>query len=249
MICPQGHYKRAKESVAAVRYEDGVKEDMEEFHTHYGEDFAKMGYVAFCPDARGFGERAEKAGQPDGEWKCTCTALNRIAIPLGRCAIGMSVWDLAKLCDYIQTRPDCDPERIGCAGLSGGGLQTLFLAAADERIKCACTSGYFYGALESLLEMNRNCDCNYVPNLWTHFDICDVASLVAPRPLIIETGLRDGLNGRSGMENVVSQYEITTKAYEASGETGNLARASFDAGHKWDGTEVYPFFEKHLPIK
>ena len=246
VICPQGHFKRAKESVAAVRHEEGVADDMTDNHTHYGEDFVKLGLIAFCPDARGFGERAEKARQPDGVWKCSCPNLNRMAIPLGRCAIGMSVWDLVKLCDYIQTRPDCDPGRIGCVGLSGGGLQALFLAAVDTRIKCACTSGYFYGAMESLLEMNDNCDCNYVPGLWTHFDMGDIAALLAPRALIVETGLRDGLNGRSGLQNVLAQLEIARRAYTVSGCEDRLAHSTFDAGHMWNGTEVYPFFEKYL---
>ena len=246
IICPQGHFSRAKESVAAVRHEEHVEKDMREFHTHYGEDFVKLGYIAFCPDARGFGERAEKAAQEGDKWKCTCANLNRMAIPLGRCAVGMSVWDLVKLCDYIETRTDCDPSRIGCGGLSGGGLQTLYFTAVDTRIKCACTSGYFYGALEALLEMNENCDCNYIPDMWTHFDMCDIAALIAPRPLIIETGLRDDLNGKSGLENVVSQLKITQKAYDAAGQGDKLAHTTFDAGHKWDGTDVYPFFKKHL---
>ena len=43
VICPQGHFKGFKESVAAVRHEKGVIEDMETNHTHYGEDFVKMG--------------------------------------------------------------------------------------------------------------------------------------------------------------------------------------------------------------
>ena len=246
VICPNGHFHRAKESVAAVRYEEGVVDDMETHHTHYGEDFVKMGYAVFCPDARGFGERAEKARQKEGEWKCSCANLNRMAIPLGRCAIGMSVWDLVKLCDYIQTRPDCDPDRIGCAGLSGGGYQTLYLAAIDTRIKCACTSGYFYGAMESLLEGNENCDCNYVPDLWNNFDMGDIGSLIAPRPLIIETGRYDSLNGKSELQNVVSQFEITKKAYDLPGCGEKLAHSVFDGVHQWHGIDVYPFFQKYL---
>jgi hypothetical protein len=246
VICPQGHFRRAKESVAAVRFERDVDEDIAEFDLNYGEDFVKRGYIAFCPDARGFGERAEKARQADGEWKCTCTHLNRMGIPLGRCAIGMSVWDLTKLIDYIVTRPDCDAGRIGCSGLSGGGYQSLYLAAVDTRVKCVGVSGYFYGFMESLLEMNENCDCNYIPGLWRHFDAGDIGALVAPRPLIIETGSRDPLNGKSGMDNVYPQLAITEKAYGLYGFAGKLAHAVFDGVHKWDGKDIYPFFEENL---
>ena len=245
VICPHGHVQSMKESIAGIRSVPGVPGDIKEFNTQYGEDFVKMGYIAFCPDARGFGERAEKIAHADDQWKCSCQVLNRMAIPLGRCAIGMSIWDLVKLTDYIHTRPDCDPDRIGCGGLSGGGLQTLYLAAVDTRIKCACTSGYFYGILESLLEQNNNCACNYTPNLWQHFDMCDIAGLIAPRAFIVEAGLQDGLNGRSGIDNVKSQYDITKAKYDVAGAGDKIMLSLFDVGHKWVGIDVYPFFDKH----
>jgi dienelactone hydrolase len=246
IIAAHGHFHNSKDSVAGVTESPGVIEDMENSNITYGIKFAEMGYIVFCPDARGFGERTEHSAQADGAWKCTCKNLNRMGIPLGRSAIGMSVWDLVKLVDYIHTRPDCDTDNIGAAGLSGGGLQSLYLAAVDERIKCVCTSGYFYGALESLLVMNDNCDCNYVPDLWTHFDMGDIASLVAPRALIIETGEKDGLNGASNLDNVTSQLDIAKKAYEACNSSDKIAHSVFNDGHKWWGVDAYPFFEKNL---
>jgi len=246
VICPNGHFARAKESVAGIREEVDVIKDIEEFNLMYGEDFVKMGYIAFCPDARGFGERAEKAKQADGEWKCTCTNLNRMGIPLGRSALGMCIWDLHKLTDYIMTRDDCDTTRIGCAGLSGGGMQSMYLAAVDERIKCVCTSGYFYGTLESLLIMNHNCDCNYVPGMWKYFDMGDIAAMIAPRPLIIETGDKDTLNGESNIENITPQVNIARRAYEICGCENLPPHSIFDGGHAWSGRDVYPFFRKYL---
>ena len=246
MIAPHGHFQNFKDSVAGITENPGVIADMAEFGTGYGVKFAEMGYIVFCPDARGFGERTEIDEQGEGKWKCTCKNLNRMGIPLGRCAVGMSVWDLVKLIDYIHTRSDCDTDNIGAAGLSGGGLQSLYLAAVDDRIKCVCTSGYFYGALESLLVMNNNCDCNYVPDLWTHFDMGDIASLIAPRALIIETGTKDSLNGESNLDNVTSQLKITEKAYNIYSSGDKIKHVTFDAGHKWCGADVYPFFEKYL---
>ncbi|MDR2569812.1 MAG: alpha/beta hydrolase family protein [Oscillospiraceae bacterium] len=249
VICPNGHFARAKESVAAVREEENVLQDIETFNLMYGEDFVKMGYIAFCPDARGFGERAEKARQPEGEWKCSCTFLNRMGIPLGRSALGMNIWDLVKLTDYIETRDDCDSASIGCAGLSGGGMQSLFLAAVDERIRCICTSGYFYGVFESLLIMNENCDCNYVPDLWKYFDMGDIAALLAPRALIIETGDKDTLNGESNLDNISPQFAIAQSSYDVLGCKEKVVHTVFDGGHLWYGRDIYPFFSRFLPIK
>lgn len=246
MICPHGHFRRQKESVAGVISEKWVTDDIRDWSANYGEHFVKMGYITFCPDARGFGERAEKSARNDNKTECSCAQVNRMAIPLGRCAAGMSVWDLIKLTDYISQREDCKSDSIGCAGLSGGGLQSLYFAAVDKRIKCVCVSGYFYGAEEALLELNHNCDCNYIPNLWLNFDMGDIAALIAPRPLLIESGSKDPLNGKSGIDNVIRQFEITLKGYKACGAEGNLKHAVFGAGHMWAGN-AYPFFESHMP--
>jgi len=262
IICPNGHFNRAKESVAAVRYELGVAEDMANAHTHHAEDFVQRGYIAFCPDVRGFGERAERATQDN--YECSCTHLNRIGIPLGRSALGMQVYDLVKLIDYIQTRNDCDPTRITAAGLSGGGMLSMYLAAADKRIVCACTSGYFFGVLQSRLRRNTHCDCNYVPGMWRHFDMGDIAALIAPRAFIVETGTQDDSNGymdikreasmathdiqhiASMMENVYAQVQITARAYAAAGVSEQFKHSVHDVGHRWVGTDVYPFFDERV---
>ncbi|MCL2365200.1 MAG: acetylxylan esterase [Defluviitaleaceae bacterium] len=248
VICPNGHFNRAKESVAAVRHVPGVLEDMADAHTHHAEDFVQRGYIAFCPDVRGFGERAERATQ--GGYECSCTHLNRMGIPLGRSALGMQVYDLVKLIDYIETRDDCDPTRISAAGLSGGGMLSMYLAAADTRIACACTSGYFFGVLESRLHRNTHCDCNYVPGMWRHFDMGDIAALIAPRSFIVETGTWDDSNGigdfTSAMENVYTQVQITAHAYVAAGASERFKHSVQDVGHRWVGADVYPFFDAAL---
>lgn len=89
-----------------------------------------------------------------------------------------------------------DGERLGCCGLSGGGMQTIWLTAMDDRIKCAVVSGYFYGYLDSLLKMPHNCGCNFVPDLWNHIDMGDLGALVCPRPLLIESGTRRSFERR-----------------------------------------------------
>ena len=66
-----------------------------------------------------------------------------------------------------------NPERILTFGFSGGAMQSLYLAALDDRIHAVFLSGYMYGFRDSLLQMNRNCSCNYVPHLMEHFDIRD----------------------------------------------------------------------------
>ena len=154
---------------------------------------------------------------------------------LGQSVIGMWVWDLKRLIDYIETREDCDIDRLGCVGLSGGGFQTLWLTALDDRVKAAVSSGYFYGFSEAMLEMYQ-CSCNYAPHIWEYVDAGDIGALIAPRPFVVETGNRDLLNGRSNLENVYSQTEITRRAYRLFDAENAFVHDVFDGPHRWHGT-------------
>jgi dienelactone hydrolase len=250
VMCPHGHGSAGKYSPAGRRDIPQVAEAINVYNYDYGVQFAKAGFIAFCPDARGFGERQEESAvkylHPGaGIMAHSCQYINQMAYPLGQTVTGMWAWDLHRLIDYIQTRKDVVPGRIGCAGLSGGGLQTMWATALDEeqRIKAAVISGYFYGYRESLLEQHHNCSCNYVPHLYETADMGDIGALIAPRPLLIETGDADPLNGRS-LRNVTSQVAITKKAYKLLGAGDRLRHHVFPGGHKWHGGEAVPWMQK-----
>ncbi len=249
VIAPHGHTSAGKCAVAGRTDIPCVAETIREHHYAYGPEFARRGYIVFCPDARGFGERRESTLQgdtPERFLNSTCEQLNHMAIPLGLTVCGMWVWDLMRLTDHIQTREDCDPERIACAGLSGGGMQTLYFTALEDRVKCCAMSGYFYGAKDSLLVMSGNCSCNYVPHMWETCDMGDLGALIAPRPMLVETGLRDDLNGERGPENVKEQLEITRSAFELYGVPERLVWHTFDGPHRWDGGETYDFIRRYI---
>jgi hypothetical protein len=169
-----------------------------------------------------------------------------MAYPLGQTVTGMWTWDIHRLIDYIQSRSDCLPDRIGCAGLSGGGLQTLWSTALDDRIRCAIISGYFYGYKEALLEMPQNCSCNYVHKLYEYSDMGDIAAMIAPRPLLIESGTMDPLNGAGGIGNVSSQVEIVRQAYRLFNSEHSIKHYTFQGEHRWDGQEAVAWMKRSL---
>jgi dienelactone hydrolase len=150
------------------------------------------------------------------------------------------------LLDYVATRPEVAGRRVGCIGLSGGGLQTLYLAALDDRVDCAVISGYFYGVADSLLDMSDNCDCNFVPHLWENADMGDVAALIAPRPLLFESARGDPLNGPRGIDNVLEQYAVTQHAYAVAGASDRLAIDVFEGGHMWHGVAAFDWLDRWL---
>lgn len=249
MIAPHGHGSAGKFSPSGRSDIPAVADQIRVYNYDYGVQYTREGFIAFCPDARAFGERREWMKQSDDEdnfLTSTCVQLNHMAICLGRSLTGMWIWDLMRLIDYIETREDCDAGRVGCGGLSGGGLQTLWVSAMDDRVKCAVVSGYFYGYKDSLLRLSGNCGCNYVPHLWENVDMGDLGALIAPRPLLIETGTKDPLNGERGMANVKEQLEITSKAYKLFGAEDRLYHHVFEGEHLWNGEKTYEFIKKWL---
>ncbi len=248
VIAPHGHGSCGKEAVAGNGFFPELDESIKVHNYAYGVAAVRKGAVVFCPDSRGFGERREIDQQGDVAGKrlsSSCFYLNFMALPLGMCVTGMWVWDLMRLTDYIQTLDNVDPDRIGCIGLSGGGMLTLYFTAMDERIKYAASSGYFYGFKQALLEL-YNCSCNYVPHMWENFDVDDIGSLIAPRPFVIETGTQDTLNGSGGLGNVVPYVESMRSAYRLAGKEDLLYHDIFEGPHKFHGTVSIDGIEKYL---
>lgn len=245
LLAPHGHSSGGKLAVAGCREIPEIAETIVQHNYDYGVQFARAGFITFCPDARGFGERQEKATEGN-ILDSSCQWINNMSFPLGQTVTGMWAWDLHRLIDYVQSRDDCIPDRIGCAGLSGGGLQTLWASALDRRIRCAVISGYLYGYKESLLDMHTNCSCNYVPHLYEYVDMGDIAALIAPRPLLVETGTEDSLNGASGLGNVNAQMQTIRKAYRLLDAEDKLAHDIFEGEHRWNGVEAIPWMISHL---
>ncbi len=243
VIAVHGHSSAGKLSVVGLPFNDEHHRLIQAFNYAYGVEFVRQGCIVFCPDARGFGERREKG--PVTLLGSSCGILNPAGYPLGLSLAGMWAWDLHRLIDYVQTRKDSRADKLACVGLSGGGLQTLYAAALDDRISCAVISGYFYGVKQALLDCVC-CQCNYVPDLWKYADMGDLGALIAPRPFCIETGDQDELNGSSGLKNVRSQVNIVRRAYALLGAPKNLTHDIFNGQHKWNGVKSVPIVMKHF---
>lgn len=240
-LCPPGHNGAGKYTVAGLGEYGAIKEKIEQYQYDYGMQLAKKGFVAVCPDCRGFGERREEvadAKDPVLGLKGDCYWLAHMGEPLGLPVAGMLVWDLMRLIDYLELRNEWDTEHIGCLGFSGGGMQTLYLAALDERIQYAVISGYMYGFRDALLTLNRNCSCNYIPHLWEHLDMGDIASLIAPRPLVIQSCRQDRLNGPRGIVNAVEQAAVIEKAYRLCHAEKLPLHDICEGGHQWHGERL-----------
>lgn len=257
-LCPPGHNGAGKYTVAGVRGARAIEESIEKYNYDFGWQLARLGYVAFCPDVRGFGERREMLEDTRElplAMKGDCYWLAHMGEPIGIPVLGMLSWDLMRCVDFLQeytitkdgklrhltdgAHTDSEArrwnqERIIAFGFSGGAMQSLYLSALDERIHASFLSGYMYGFRDSLLQMNRNCSCNYVPHLMEHFDMGDIASLIAPRRLMIQSCREDRLAGTRGLTNVQEQVDIIRANYAVTGSAEHVQQDIEDGPHHLD---------------
>lgn len=234
VLALHGH-GRGKDDVAGIyRNEVEYQRFIAPLNYDYGVRLAKRGYVVLAPDGRCFGELAS-----DG---VTCTWGFTASLLLGRTLVGLRVWDAMKAIDVLQSMSEVDPERIGCLGLSWGGTWTSYLSALDERVKTAVISGYF-GTFRDMLIERGCCPCQYIPKVRLYADFPDIVSLIAPRPLLIEYGLRDPLYTKSV---VLRAYESLKRVYSLLGADEKLAMDMFDGGHMFHGVKAFKWLDKWL---
>ena len=220
VLCLHGH-GRGKDDVAGVATTPRERQRrITALSYDYGARLAERGYAVLAPDARGFGAWAQVDGM-------TCEWAARSTLLLGRTLVGMRVWDAMRAIDLLTELPDVDPARIGCVGLSWGGTHTMWTAALDERISAAVISGAFGRFADSLIESSE-CACQYVPGLLTVADLPDIVALIAPRPLLLQSGLAD----QHYTPAVVQQaFGVVQYAYALAGAPESAELDQFAGGH------------------
>lgn len=146
---------------------------------------AQLGFLVMTYDAIGHGERNHSGN--------THHHAGYSLLPLGETIAGWMVWDSMRAADYLQSRPDVDPKRIGIAGNSGGGLNTLFTSAVDPRFRTAVVAGYVFEFQSWMKYGGSHCTCVYLPGLYRSMEWFEIAGLTAPRPLLMLQGTRDNI--------------------------------------------------------
>ena len=144
---------------------------------------ARLGFVVLTYDAIGQGERMA----PGNVHHEAGYAL----LPLGETIAGWMVWDSMRAIDYLQSLPEVDPDRIGVTGNSGGGLNTLYTAALDPRVKACAIAGFCCEFSTWLKYGGIHCSCVHLPGLFRSMEWFEVAGLIAPRAVLILQGEHD----------------------------------------------------------
>jgi dienelactone hydrolase len=157
---------------------------------------AKNGMACLAYDPIGQGERKQLLKE-DGKAAINGsttehTMIDVGALLLGECTATYRIWDGIRSLDYLASRPEIDPKRLGCTGVSGGGTLTSYLMALDDRIVAAAPSCYVT-TLERLFAMlgPQDAEQNIPGQVAFGMDHGDYVFLRAPRPTLMLVATRD----------------------------------------------------------
>lgn len=253
-----GHEKvlsRPGESAAVTEFRNRA------YGRPYAEMLVRRGWVVLVIDAFYFGERRLRPEQMDPrsappdmrdglrklaglkgdtpEWLAAVDSLcsrfehltAKTVFAAGATWPGLLVWDDRRSLDYLTSRPEVDPRRIGCVGLSLGGLRTAYLIAADERIQAACAIGWMTVFAEQLRNHLRNHTWMvYIPGLYRWLDLPDAAALFAPGALLVQQCARDSLYPLAGMKAAAEKLQ---KIYAKAGLAERFRATFYDVPHSF----------------
>ena len=211
-------------------------------YQHHGAWFATHGYACLMVDTLQLGEISaiHHGTYREGRWWWPAR---------GYTPAGVECWNGLRALDYLQSRPEVDPDRLGVTGISGGGAATFWIAAADERVKVAVpVSGL--SDLEDYVDgkvVNGHCDCMFLINTfqwpWTH-----IAALVAPRPLLFENSGHDTIFPMDGNDRIRARLERLYGFY--TNRTDQLFDIGATPGDHGDKPELrlmaYRWINRHL---
>lgn len=160
---------------------------------------------------------------------------------------GVWVAEDMKALDILCARKDVDPERIGCGGLSGGGMRTVFIGGLDSRIKCAVCVGLMTTWEDFMLNKSyTHTWMSFVPVLPRELDFPEILGMNVPSPVLVLNAEQDQLFTLPGMKKA---DEILQEVYKKANAADRYKCSFYPGGHRFSKEmqhEAYTWFDKWL---
>ena len=214
IACPHGHWRRGRLENSELGSIPGRCINL-----------ARQGHVVFSYDMAGYQdsdqiEHRRFGGQGEDLW--------------GIGALSLQLWNSIRVVDFLSALEKVDSERIGCTGASGGGTQTFLLGAVDDRVRAAVVVNMVSA------HMQGGCNCENQGHLRLHINNVEIASAMAPRPLLLVSATGDWTVDTPELE-----YPAIKQIYQLYDAADRVEARQFDAPHNYhQGSReaAYDFF-------
>jgi cephalosporin-C deacetylase-like acetyl esterase len=229
-----------KEPRPAILYVCGHSPTQKGHYQAHPRKFAQLGFVCLIIETIQYGEVC------GDHWGCYAKGwFNWYSRGYNPGAV--ELWNGVRGLDLLVSRPEVDPGKLGVTGISGGGAQSWYIGAFDERVRAVapvCGASTLKTQVTART-IDGHCDCMMPVNscLW---DFTDIGALIAPRPLLIGQADRDGLNQ---IESVRELYTRIGKIYTLYGAADKIGLVESPGGHSYhriSRESIFAFFLQHL---
>jgi dienelactone hydrolase len=204
-VCGHGNNKK-----------DGVSYGSKTFYQHHGAWLARNGYVCLVIDTLQLGEieGLHHGTHREGLWWWNSR---------GYSPAGVEAWNGIRAVDYLQSRKEVDPQRIGITGRSGGGAYSWYTAALDERIQAAIPVAGITDLENHVVDgaVEGHCDCMFMVNTY-RWDYAQLAALIAPRPLLLSNTDKDPIFPLEGVVRIHAKVRRLYDLHKAGDKLGLL---------------------------
>jgi dienelactone hydrolase len=187
---------------------------------------AKLGYVVLCIDAFGSGERAIEPGPGTYHGALVGASLWPVGTPL----LGLQVYDNRRAVDYLVSRPDVDSRQLAITGASGGGNQTLYAGATDDRLSAVvpvCGIGTYHAYLSTAC-----CVCEVNVGGAVYASTGDLLAMIAPRALLVINATRDALQFSVG--EAAKSIAYARGRFRLMDQEARLKHVAVESGHDYN---------------
>jgi cephalosporin-C deacetylase-like acetyl esterase len=214
-------------------------------------NLVKKGFIVFAIDPVSQGERIQVFNPETNESLIGPTTMEHSYLGHQCFITGSSlakyfIWDGIRAIDYMLTRKEVDPARLGITGHSGGGTQTSCIFAFDDRIKAAASVNYITGFRRLLESIGpQDAEQNFYRGIISGITHADLLAVRAPAPSLILAGTYDFFSIQGARET----YDEVKRTYAAYGKEASLALVEDDWGHGYTRKlreSVYAFFQENL---
>ncbi len=257
VLCPHGHWRNAR---FAIRTDAEMKKELESggerlpesgrsIFQSLGVQLARMGNVAFVYDMFGDSDSLQISHElahrfakqrPEMNTRENWGLFSPQAEEHAQSIIGLHTWNSIRALDFLSSLPDVDPKRLACTGASGGGTQTMMLAAVDPRLAVACP------AVMVSTAMQGGCTCENASLLRIGTGNIEIAGLFAPKP----QGMTAANDWTKEMET--KGFPELQKLYGLLGAPQNVALwAHTNFGHNYNAVSrahIYAWFNEHFHL-
>ncbi len=207
-----------------------------------GQSLAREGYVALCIDPWGAGERSTV----HGTFEYHGSALGASLLNIGETLMGMQLTDNMRAIDLLSSLAYVDKTKIGATGASGGGNQTMWLAAIDERVKAAMPV-VSVGTFDSYV-MGHNCVCEVLPVGLSFTEEWGVLGLVAPRAIKMCNHNKES-NPTFFPSEMLKSFAKAKPVFDLNGVGDNIGYEFFEQPHGYypeDRRALLGWMDLHL---